>query len=105
MPGRAPSIRPFLFTSLFLAGGAGAEDLLQVYREAQRSDAVFTAARHTLEAGRERLPQGRALLLPTLNLSGSATRSAMTPFTPARAIRSRPGASASRRRARCCCRR
>ena len=35
---------------------------------------MFTAARHTLEAGRERLPQGRALLLPTLNLSGSATR-------------------------------
>ena len=75
MPGRARSIRPFLFTSLFLAGGAGAEDLLQIYREAQRSDPVFTAARHTLEAGRERLPQGRALLLPTLNLSGSATRS------------------------------
>ena len=52
MPGRARSIRPFLFTSLFLAGGAGAEDLLQIYREAQRSDPVFTAARHTLEAGR-----------------------------------------------------
>ena len=75
MPGRVRSIRPFLFTSLFLAGGAGAEDLVQIYREAQRSDPVFTAARHTLEAGRERLPQGRALLLPTLNLSGSATRS------------------------------
>lgn len=75
MPGRARSIRPFLFTSLFLAAGAGAEDLLQIYREAQRSDPVFTAARHALEAGRERLPQGRALLLPTLNLSGSATRS------------------------------
>jgi len=74
MPGRASSIRPFIFTSVLLAGGAGAEDLLQVYREAQRSDAVFAAARHTLEAGRERLPQGRALLLPTLNLSGNATR-------------------------------
>ena len=72
MPGRARSIRPFLFTSLFLAAGAGAEDLLQIYREAQRSDPVFTAARHALEAGRERLPQGRALLLPTLNLSGRA---------------------------------
>jgi outer membrane protein len=51
------------------------EDLVQVYRDAQRYDAVYAAARHTLEAGRERLPQGRALLLPTLNLSGSATRS------------------------------
>ena len=74
MPGRARSIRPFLFTSVLLAGSAAAEDLLQLYREAQRNDAVFSAARHTLEAGRERLPQGRALLLPTLNLSGSATR-------------------------------
>jgi outer membrane protein len=48
---------------------------MQVYRDAQRYDAVYAAARHTLEAGRERLPQGRALVLPTLNLSGSATRS------------------------------
>ena len=77
MPGRARWIRPFLFTSLLAAAPvpAAAEDLLQVYRDAQRYDAVFAAARHTLEAGRERLPQGRALLLPTLNLSGSATRS------------------------------
>ncbi len=76
MPGRARLIRPFLFTSLLAAFSvpAGAEDLVEVYREAQRYDAVFAAARHTLEAGRERLPQGRALLLPTLNLSGSATR-------------------------------
>ncbi|HEX2333364.1 MAG TPA: TolC family outer membrane protein, partial [Burkholderiales bacterium] len=48
--------------------------MLQVYREAQRNDAVFAAARHALVAGRERLPQGLALLLPTLNLTGSATR-------------------------------
>jgi outer membrane protein len=76
MRGRAPLIRPFLFTSLAaFCFPAGAEDLVQVYREAQRYDAVYAAARHTLEAGRERLPQGRALLLPTLNLSGSATRS------------------------------
>jgi outer membrane protein len=54
---------------------AKSEDLMQVYRDAQRYDAVYAAARHTLEAGRERLPQGRALVLPTLNLSGSATRS------------------------------
>jgi outer membrane protein len=55
--------------------GACAEDLIQVYRDAQRYDAVFAAARHALEAGRERLPQGRALVLPTLNLSVNATRS------------------------------
>jgi outer membrane protein len=60
---------------LFIPFCVNAEDLLQVYREAQRYDAVYAAARHAAEAGRERLPQGLALLLPTLNLSGSATRS------------------------------
>jgi len=50
-----------------------AADLLQVYREARANDAVFTSARATLEAGRERLTQGRALILPTVNLTGSST--------------------------------
>jgi outer membrane protein len=54
---------------------AAAEDLMQVFRDSQRYDATFSAARNSLAAGRERLPQGRALLLPTLNLSASATRS------------------------------
>jgi outer membrane protein len=49
------------------------EDLVQVYRDAQRYDAVYSAARSTLEAGREKLPQGRALLLPTLNLTANYT--------------------------------
>ncbi|HZD20138.1 MAG TPA: hypothetical protein VE325_05650, partial [Burkholderiales bacterium] len=51
---------------------AAAEDLLQVYREAQRYDAVFAAARYTLDAGRERIPQGRSLLLPLLTLQANA---------------------------------
>jgi outer membrane protein len=54
---------------------AAAEDLLQVFRDSQRYDATFSAARNTLAAGRERLPQGRALLLPTLGLSANTTRS------------------------------
>ena len=53
--------------------GAHAEDLLQVYRDARGYDAQYGAARFAVEAGREKLPQGRALLLPTLNLTGSAT--------------------------------
>jgi outer membrane protein len=53
---------------------AGAEDLLQVYRDAQKYDAAFSAARHNLEAGRERLVQGRSLVLPSLNLTGNASR-------------------------------
>lgn len=53
---------------------AAAEDLLQVFRDAQRYDATFSAARNSLAAGRERLPQGRALLLPTLDLKAQAAR-------------------------------
>ena len=56
------------------AQAANAEDLMQVFRDSQRYDATYSAARNTLIAGRERLPQGRALLLPTLNLSANATR-------------------------------
>jgi outer membrane protein len=51
-----------------------AEDLLQVYRDGQRYDAVYSGARYALEAGREKLPQGRALVLPTLGLTGNLTR-------------------------------
>jgi outer membrane protein len=81
MPGLAPSTRPFrctevlAFALVLLPLHAAAEDLIQVYREAQRYDAVYAAARQTLVAGRERLPQGRALILPTFNLSGSAQAS------------------------------
>jgi outer membrane protein len=81
MPGREPSIRPCRFTSAFLvlaasaSFGAAAEDLLQVYRDAVAYDAVISAARRSLEAGREKDNQGLALLLPTLGLSASATRS------------------------------
>jgi outer membrane protein len=78
MLGLAVSIRPCRSISfLVLLGAAPAalgEDLFQVYRDAQRYDAVYAAARHTLAAGRERLPQGRALLLPSLALQGNATR-------------------------------
>jgi outer membrane protein len=78
MPGPVPSTRLFRFTSALvvcaLPGWAAAQDLVQVYREAQRYDAVYAAARFTLDAGRERLPQGRALLLPSLGLTANAQR-------------------------------
>ena len=77
MPGQEPSIRRCRFIrswAFILAAAAfpaAAEDLLQVYRDAQRYDAVYGAARFSLEAGRERIPQGRALLLPTLNATAN----------------------------------
>ena len=50
-----------------------ASDLLQVYREALSQDATFQAARAAQVAGQEKLPQGRALLLPSVNLSANTT--------------------------------
>src|SRR5213593_4209498 len=84
MPGREPSIRRCRFIRVWRLGvtaalaatalPAAAEDLLQVYRDAQRYDAVYGAARFSLEAGRERIPQARALLLPSVNLTANAAR-------------------------------
>ncbi|PKO94518.1 MAG: channel protein TolC [Betaproteobacteria bacterium HGW-Betaproteobacteria-10] len=60
-------LSPLLTTPLFAA------DLMQVYRAAQQNDPSFAAAQATLEAGREKMPQSRAGLLPSLNLSGNTT--------------------------------
>jgi outer membrane protein len=46
-----------------------AADLLQVYRDARSFDAQYAAARASRDAGLEKLPQGRAGLLPTIGLS------------------------------------
>ena len=54
---------------------ARAQDLQQVYRDAKAYDAQYAAARYALQAGLEKLPQGRALLLPSLGLTGNMTSS------------------------------
>ena len=59
---------------LALSSAAHAVDLTQVYQDAKTNDAEYASARAALDAGREKLPQGRALLLPSLGLSGSSTR-------------------------------
>lgn len=64
------AIVSLLATSLF-ALHAQADDLMQVYRAAQENDPTFAAAQAALDAGREKLPQGRAGLLPSLTLSGN----------------------------------
>jgi outer membrane protein len=66
-------IRCLALALLVAPCAAWAEDLVQVYRDALRYDAQYAAARHALDAGRERLPQGEALLLPTVGLSASAS--------------------------------
>jgi outer membrane protein len=63
---------PVALLGLF-APSAGALDLMQAYREALLNDPQFASARATLEAGREKLPQGRALVLPTVNATANTT--------------------------------
>jgi outer membrane protein len=54
-----------------LSGAAAATDLLQVYRLALENDPQFLAARHQMDAGREKEAQGLAGLLPTLGVSAN----------------------------------
>ncbi len=49
---------------------AAAADLISIYREAQTADAVYAGARASYMAGQEKLPQGRAGILPAVTLSG-----------------------------------
>ncbi len=60
------------------ATGAAAADLEQVYRDALAYDAVLASARASREAGVEKLPQGRALLMPSLSLTGNTTWNDLT---------------------------
>ena len=63
-----------LMASAFFSLDAQAADLIQVYQQALANDAAYASARATLAAGKERVPQGLSLLLPTVGLSGSYTR-------------------------------
>ncbi|MBI5659528.1 MAG: TolC family outer membrane protein [Nitrosomonadales bacterium] len=63
----------FALAALFLVAPATATDLLETYRTAQSNDPVFAAARAARLAGLEKLPQGRSLLLPSVNLSANST--------------------------------
>jgi outer membrane protein len=57
--------------ALALASPAFGADLLQIYRAAEDNDPVYAAARSALDAGREKLPQGLAGLLPSLAFSAN----------------------------------
>jgi outer membrane protein len=73
-----------LLASAFVSLNAHAIDLIQVYQQALANDATFASARASLAAGRERVPQGRAGLLPTVGLSGaySKNNSDVSQFNP-----------------------
>ena len=63
-----------LALALTLAYPAHAANLSDVYRDAQAYDAQYASARAALAAGREKAEQGRAGLLPQVDLSGNVTR-------------------------------
>jgi len=56
-----------LAAALLAAGPALSADLIAVYREATLQDAAYASAKAQYIAAQERLPQGRALLLPNVN--------------------------------------
>ena len=53
------------------SGAASAADLIDVFRQAQRADATYAAARAGWAAAQERIPQARAGLLPLASVSAS----------------------------------
>lgn len=70
----------------FAASAAGA-DLSDLYRQARDSDAAYASARAAWTAAQEKVPQGRAGLLPAVNLSAFTQHSDReirfrTPGTP-----------------------
>ena len=63
-----------LIAGASLSMTAHSADLLQIYRDALANDAQFASARASLSAGQEKITQGRANLLPTLGVGGTAGR-------------------------------
>jgi outer membrane protein len=74
---RLPMKKTLLTLALALAGAPAeftfAADLLQVYRDALDFDAQYASARASRDAGQEKMPQGRAGLLPVIAASASTT--------------------------------
>ena len=66
-------VQLFLASMLAANGLAQAVDLLETYRVAQANDPLIAAAFAAQQAGREKLPQGRSLLLPSINLNANST--------------------------------
>ena len=60
-----------LFVSLTLmAPWAGAANLSDIHQLAQANDPLYAAAKESYRAGLEAMPQGKALLRPSINLGG-----------------------------------
>ena len=58
-------------TLVIASGTAWGANLSAIYDLARANDAVYAAAQEAYKAGLEKLPQGKALLRPTIGLSGN----------------------------------
>lgn len=78
------------FLSLSLAaaitmGPASAANLSEIHQLARDNDAIYAAAKEAYRAGQEALPQGKALLRPTISLSGYLRQNDTETSTPSSA--------------------
>jgi outer membrane protein len=82
-----------LLASAFFSLNTQAADLVQVYQQALANDATYASARASAAAGRERIIQGRAGLLPTVSATGDITRTNndYAPFNEGQQIRDANG--------------
>jgi outer membrane protein len=62
-----------LLSTLALSSLVCAADFTAIYQLAKESDSTYAEARAEFEAAQEKIPQGRAGLLPTVTLSGNTT--------------------------------
>ena len=68
--------------AVLLNGPAYADNLVDIYRQAQANDTVWAAARYNYEANIEQAPQGRALLLPSVIFSAGAFKNSIDKINP-----------------------
>ncbi len=68
---RSASRLSVLLGALLCAAPAHSANIVQVYQDALANDAQYAAARATVEAGREKLPQGLSGLLPVIGASAN----------------------------------
>ena len=69
-------------TVLCASTSAWSMDLLQAYEAARQQDASILASRANAAAGRERLPQARAQLLPSISFGLQQTNNRLSSSTP-----------------------
>ncbi|MEI6734600.1 MAG: TolC family outer membrane protein [Comamonadaceae bacterium] len=76
--------KPLLLSGLLLSLSSTvlSMDLLQAYQAAQQQDATILASRAAAQAGRERLPQARSQLLPSISASVGRNQNNLVSIVP-----------------------